>query len=440
MRCLKFFPSKALPGTLLAGLMAAMVAQSLPLQAEDWSQWRGPTRNGVCAEEAWQKSWPKLKLKSLWSKNLGIGYSAVSTKGDRVYTLGYRDGQDTVYCLKAQSGEKLWSFSYRAKNYNMMNAGGPSGTPSIYKGKVYTISRQAQLHCLDAKTGRSLWAIDFRKSNKARVPIWGFSGSPLIVDKVLYIDVGCIVALNPENGEQIWATKNYGSGYSSPVAFQREGKDYLAVFPARGLVILDRKSGREITQERWRTNYNVNAATPLIFNKGQSIFVSSGYNVGGALYEFDGQSLKQRWFNKGMRNQMASSVHYKGFIYGFDETQLKCLDVNTGKVQWKQRGLGKGSLILSQGKLIVLSDRGELLVAEASDKGFKPQYKKSLLDGRGCWTAPVLSDNRIYLRNPKGQVMALQVVGQETSAPKTQPKNQPQEQPKSGPKKKKKFF
>ncbi|MDF1662607.1 MAG: PQQ-like beta-propeller repeat protein [Planctomycetota bacterium] len=421
---------KFLGGSLALTLIAASWGSASAENNQDaWSQWRGPTRNGQTNDNAGLTSWPKVSLKKLWEKKLGAGYSAVSVADGRAYTMGRRGAEDTVHCFEMSTGKELWSYSYRSRNFTMMNAGGPSCTPSIVDGRVYTISRSAQAFCFDAQSGKILWKKDFRKTAGAKVPTWGFSGSALVKGDRVYIDVGVIVALDRKTGKRVWGTRNYGSGYSSPVAFKFKGKELLATFPAKGLVILEEGSGKEIAVYPWRTNYNVNAATPLILKGGSEIFISSGYNTGCALVKFDGSSLKELWRNRNMRNQMASSVHHKGYIYGFDESQLKCLDLKTGAVIWKKRGLGKGSLILVEDMLVVLGDRGILELAKANPKGYNSVKSKQVLNGSGCWTAPVLTQQHLYIRNPKtGRVVCFQV-GQlkekSAPAPKSTPKSTP---------------
>ena len=115
------------------------------------------------------------------------------------------------------------------------------------------------------------------------------------------------------------------------------------------------------------------------------------------------------WTNREMRNHMATCVLIDGYLFGFDEAVLKCLLWKTGEVQWSQRGLGKGSLMAADGKLIVLSDGGELLVADASREGFRPQARAKILNAQNCWTVPVLVDGMIYCRSSLGQLVCLDV-------------------------------
>ena len=59
-------------------------------------------------------------------------------------------------------------------------------------------------------------------------------------------------------------------------------------------------------------------------------------------------------------------------------------------------------------KLILLSDAGELVVAEPSFEEFKPLARAQVLSGR-CWTVPVLANGRIFCRNAAGEVVCVDV-------------------------------
>jgi len=122
------------------------------------------------------------------------------------------------------------------------------------------------------------------------------------------------------------------------------------------------------------------------------------------------QPAKEIWNTKNMRNHFASSVLWQGHLYGVDENQLRCLVFDTGEVKWTDKVSGKGSLILADGKLIVLSERGELLVANASPEGFKPIARAQVIGGK-CWTAPTLANGKIYCRTGPGDVVCVDVSG-----------------------------
>jgi len=168
-------------------------------------------------------------------------------------------------------------------------------------------------------------------------------------------------------------------------------------------------TGKVLWKFPWKTDYDINAADPII--SGDTVFVSSGYNHGCALLKIEGGNVTDVWRNKNMRNHFNSCVLWDGYLYGFDESTLRCLDFKTGEVKWSQEGLGKGSLMIADGKLIILSERGKLVIAPASPEGFKELASVQILMGK-CWTVPVLANGKIYARNnPDGQLVCVDVSG-----------------------------
>ena len=112
------------------------------------------------------------------------------------------------------------------------------------------------------------------------------------------------------------------------------------------------------------------------------------------------------WRNRNIKNMMNSSILWQGNVFGFNNTHLACISWDTGKLNWTTRDLRKGSLILANGKLILLCETGKLVVADATNQHYKPLAQAQVLDGR-CWTTPVLAKGCIYVRNATGQVVSL---------------------------------
>jgi outer membrane protein assembly factor BamB len=174
---------------------------------------------------------------------------------------------------------------------------------------------------------------------------------------------------------------------------------------------VDPKNGNELWSYPWKTSHDVNAADPIV--QDDFVFISSGYNHGAALLRIANGKPERIWENKQMRNQHNNSVLLDGALYGIDgdnNSDLKCLEFKTGDVKWAQKGLGKGALMAADGKLIVLSEKGELVIAAADPSAFKPLARWQVLGGR-CWTAPVLSHGRIYCRNAAGDLVCVDVSG-----------------------------
>ncbi len=369
-------------------------------RAADWPQWRGPMRNGTTAEAP--GTWPAGGPRQLWTARVGEGYAAVAVQGNRVFTLGNDGSKDHVYCLDANTGRVVWDYFY---NQAPGDYGGSRATPVLDGGNVYTLSRSGIALCLNAATGKLVWWKDLAKTVGAEEPRWGFGGSPLVVGtRVLYNIGSAGTAVDKATGKVLWKSGRGAAGYASPVTFRAGGQSGAAIFSGAALVAVDPASGRVLWQHPWQTQYDVNAADPVFV--GDQVFISSNYNRGAALLQLSGGRPSVVWENRNMRNHFNSSVVAGGFLYGNDEGRLKCLDLRTGAERWQSRGLGKGGLILAGGKLVVLTERGEVQVAPASPGGFNIEARAQLPRG-DWWTHPVLANGRLYCRSHDGVLVAL---------------------------------
>lgn len=369
----------------------------------DWCQWRGPNRTGISTESNWMSVFPPEGLKKLWEASVGTGFSSVSVCDGKLYTMGNADQKDTVYCFNANTGDIIWQYSYSCQ----AEGGGHPGTgstPTVDGKYVYTLSREGDYYCFDADKGNVIWSKDVKKEYGAKPPRWEFTSSALIYDNMAIIDVGITVALNKENGELIWKTEDYEGGYSSPYVFMLNDSPHLAVYNGYGLVILDPKTGQELGKQKWGPDNKVNVSIPIIYDN--KAFVSSGYGVGAMLVDVSTNDLSIIYQTKNMRNHFNSCVLLNGYLYGFDESELKCMDFLTGDVKWSQKGLGKSSLMIADGKMIILTEKGELVIADALSDAYKELSRAKILDGL-CWSVPVLSNGKIYCKNHEGNLVCL---------------------------------
>lgn len=388
------------------GILAGMAWLPSPAEGLDWPQWRGPQRSGISAEKGWQSRWPASGPKRLWTAQVGQGFSAVVVKDGRLYTMGNMGEQDTVYCLDAATGRLLWKYSYPCASGDY---GGPRATPTVDGTRVYTLSRDGRALCLDARTGRLLWQSDVRRATNAQTPRWGFAGSPLVEGNLVLYNVGTAgTALDKMTGRVVWASGPEMAGYASPVAYTAGRQRGVAFFVAWGIVALNPTNGRPYWQHPWATQYDVNAADPIF--SGETVFISSNYGRGGTLIRFSGNRPAVVWQNRNMRNHFNTSVLLDGHLYGNDENTLKCIDLQTGAERWRLRGIGKGGLIAADGKLIVLTERGELLIVAATPDRYTELARARVMRGT-CWTHPVLANGLLYCRSHEGELVCLDVRG-----------------------------
>ena len=393
--------------SLIVLLAAATVAS-----ADDWPHWRGPNRNGISAETGWLDTWPASGPPIAWKAEVGVGFSSFAVANGRVVTIGYANDQDSVVCLDAEKGTVLWRHSYDADLGNKFFEGGPTSTPTVDSGRVYTIGREGDVFCFDAATGKVIWTVNLQKDGGYPVPAWGFGGSPLVFENLLVLNVGDAgVALDKATGKVVWKSAATEPGYSTPLPMKRGDETHLLLGSARSYVAVNARSGREAWRVKWVTQYNVNAADPVV--DGDRVFISTGYQKGCALLQLGKSEPEIVVQSRVLRTQMNPAVLEGGHLYAVDgdtteKTSLKCVEFASGAEKWSRPLAGSGSVAVADNRLIVLSGAGELMIAPVSSESFTPTARANVLTGK-CWTVPVLANGRIYCRNAEGTVVCVDV-------------------------------
>src|SRR5882672_687989 len=369
----------------------AVAAAALPASADDWPQWRGPARNGISAEAGWLDAWPAEGPRVLWKAEVGIGFSSFAVARGRVYTIGHAHDTDTVFCLDADKGHVVWYHPYPADLGDKFFEGGPTSTPTVDGDRVYTIGKWGDLFCFDAANGKIAWTRNIATESGLPVPAWGFGGSPAVLGDLLYLNIGeAGIALEKATGKTVWKSGAAECGYSTPLPLP--GEEPLLLFSSgKAFLAVNSRTGKEAWRVKWMTQYGVNAADPVV--DGSSVFLSTGYGKGAALYRTGKAEPELVWQNRVLRCQMNPPVLLGGYLYGVDgdagqKTALKCVELATGNEKWSQPLAGSGAVSSAAGSLIVLSGEGELMIAPASSEAFKPVARAKILGGK-CWTAPV---------------------------------------------------
>ena len=403
-------------------LVAHLTINTPNAMSGDWPQFLGPTRNGISAESGWTSNWgegPPI----LWEVSVGTGFSPVCVVGKRLYTMGFDQGKESILCLEADTGKELWRFSYPAKPYAFQHEGGPCGSPVIDGNFVYTLGKDGQLICLSSMDGSLRWRKNIPEDFGVTVHELGFTGSPLVEGDHVIVDVGTVMAFRKSDGGLVWRSQDYPMAFASVISFDFNSNRLGATMNHIGLLIFDLKDGSQVALHPLATFDGVNVASPII--SGASIFVSAGYDQGSELLELtNSRALKTHWKNRNMRNHFNNSLLWKNHLYGFDgnvnrqgEGELRCLEWQTGDVEWSEPSVSKGSLIIAGGKILALTGAGELVCAEAAPEGFHELARTQVLGGK-CWTPPALADGLVYCRNSEGSVVCVDLRGRgKTSEP-----------------------
>ncbi|MEO0474921.1 MAG: PQQ-binding-like beta-propeller repeat protein [Planctomycetota bacterium] len=382
----------------------------------DWPNYRGPNRDNAVNVQGLEEALAHASERLAWRRDIGLGYTVVTTSGGRAYTVGWRDGTATVRCIDPATGEDHWTFDYEIAQFDVVpnwpksNEGGPVTSPAIADGRVFHSTRDGRVYCLDADDGSLIWQDSFSERFGVEQPRWGWAASPVVIDGVVYFDTGRVVAMRASDGKVLWQTEELNpTSYATVTPFSMNGRSYLAAWPLDGAMVVDRDTGKMVAFYPWDTPTPCHAASPLVFD-GDKIFVSMGFNGGGAVLRFTGEVLEAVWENNDMCNTMATSLYRDGHLYGFDQAIFRCVDAKTGEIKWSHRGLGQGSLMAVGDTMLVQSEKGDLSIAPLTPEGYKPGPRVTLLDTSvRVWSCPVISNGRMYLRDPLGELVCIDV-------------------------------
>src|SRR5688572_6014140 len=377
--------------------------------AADWPQFLGPDRNGVYAGPALAESWPAQGPRVVWRKPVGQGFAAPVVVQNRVIVFHRVGAQEIVDALDARTGAMVWRYQYpTAYRDDFGFDEGPRAAPVVADGIVYTFGAEAQLHAVNAASGQRVWSEDTMRRFTVPKGFFGASGSPIVENGRVIANVGGakggIVAFDAKTGAVQWTATSDQASYSSGVAATFAAGRRAVFLTRNALVGLDPATGAIAFRRNWqaRANASVNAATPLVV--GDLIFVSAEYGPGAGVVRVDGSNLVELWASdEALSNHYATSVHRDGILYGYHGRQefgpsLRAVELRTGKVRWSEERFRAGSITLAGERLLIVRERGEMILAPATPDGFKPIARAQVLQGT-VRAYPALADGYVYLRN-----------------------------------------
>ena len=388
---------------LAALALLMLVQQAFGQSSANWPQWRGPNRDGVSKETGLLKQWPAEGPALVWkASGAGRGYSSFSISNGKLYTMGLRGDREFVVAFDIATGKEAWATPHGSAFRN--NRGdGPRGTPTIDGDRVYALGGNGDLSALDASTGKLIWSKNVLREFGGSNIQWGISESPLVLGNKVLVNAGgpgaSIVALNKTDGSVIWKSQSDEPGYSSAIPVEINGTTQVVFFTAQRAVGLDSRDGRLLWEYGKPSNNVANVATPIV--RGNRIFISSDYGTGGGVVEIKPDNKAQEiYFTKEMKNHHSSSVLVGDYLYGFSSSILTAMKFDTGEIAWRDRSVGKGSLVYADGNLYCLSENGVVGLVEATPTGYKEKGRFRIQQGSlPTWAHPVVAGGRLYIRD-----------------------------------------
>ncbi len=392
--------------SLLAFLIFIMVSCS---GRKEFSQWRGPNRDGKYPQTGLLNQWPDGGPKMLWSyEGLGAGHGSVSIAEDQLFVLGMPDTIGVIYSFDMQ-GNLLWQKEYGLEWYASYT--GPRSTPTIADGLLYFVSGQGVVFCMDTESGEVLWSMDMLERFSGQKTTWGIAESPLLDgDRIIITPGGVehnVVALDRFTGETIWTSKGNSepSAYCSPILVQHNDTRLIVTMTAESVIGIDADNGHTFWRIEHRQGNKINANNP-VYNDGR-VFCASGQadtlegHVMIRLSE-DGKTAELGWRNEEWFNLLGGIILHEGCLYSstFNKKEFYCIDAGTGNLNYVSDQVSGGATIFAEGLFYCYGTDGVLALVEADETDCRviSSFRVQLGTDQH-WAHPVIHDGSMYVHH-----------------------------------------
>ena len=395
---------------------------ALALLLQDWPSFLGAERDGK-SKEPGPVAWPPKKL---WERELGESFGSASVARGRLYHFDRFGDQVRLTCLRADTGAEVWRFEAPTSYVDGYGDNhGPRCCPVIDGDRIYAFGADGLLYCV-GDDGKLRWKRDTAADFGVVPNFFGVGSAPLVEGDLLLVHVGgsppnspgvdtgetrpagsAIVAFDKKTGATTWACGDDLAAYGSPVVATVGGRRRGFVFGRNGLLGFDPVKGAAEFHFPWRAKslQSVNACTPVVVD--DLVFVSDSYSVGAAVVRVKEKDVEPVWTDGRKRERSFSAwwntpIHVDGLLYGTSgqggETDLRCVELKTGKVRWAESGLGPTSLLYVDGEFIALSEDGTLRRLKANGEKYEELGRAATGLKAPARAAPVLANGRLYVR------------------------------------------
>jgi len=398
---------------LFLSLVSLMLLSSCS-EKREFSDWRGPDRNGIYPDTGLLKEWPEEGPELLWSyEGLGHGHNTVAVANNMVYVTGVKDSTQAMGSLFAfdLKGNMLWKKEYgRDFTDNFI---GTRSTPVVVDEHIYLESGAGAVYCLNALNGTEVWSKDFIQDFGVDTIIqFGYAESVLIDgDHLICVPGGKennVVALNRFTGEKVWASAGYGeqATYNSPILIEVETQRLVIAMTSGSVMGIDAASGEMYWQIEQTQRNKIHANTPL-YADGMLVVSSADPTSTSGLVQIElldeGRDARVVWRYKKFRNLLGGLVKIDSCIYGSTAMgkDWQVISWNTGEMLVQNKELGGGSIIHADGLFYCYSEReGEVALVDASPEKFEVVSKFEVpLGSDQHWARPVIHQGVLYIRH-----------------------------------------
>jgi len=405
-----------------AAFAVAIAASAGGAIASDWPGWRGPNRDGQSPETGLLQEWPAVGPRLVFkARGIGAGLSSVAVVGDRIYTMGDKEGSQQVFALNKADGRIVWSARVGPPWDDEYAE--PRGTPTVDGDLVYALGTEGDLVALETKSGKERWRKSLvRDFGGSMSTMWKFSESPLVDGDRLVFTPGArdaaLVAVDKKTGQTIWKAAvpdlgprgKDGAAYSGIVISNGAGVKQYVQLMGRGLVGIRASDGKFLWGYNRIANDVANIPTPLV--RGDHVFASTGYQTGAALVQLvpegGGVAAREVYFLPAstFQNHHGGLVLVGDHVYaghGHNKGFPISLDFMTGKVAWggdiRNAGSGSAAVLYADNRLYYRYQNGLVLLVEATPTGYSEKGSFTIPEvTQPSWPHLVISDGRLYVR------------------------------------------
>lgn len=428
-------------------------------QGEDWGTFLGPAGDGRSATAGISVPWPEGGPRVVWHAAMGEGYCAPAVAAGRALLFDREGDRLRLRALSAETGVTLWEVGRPVRYVDSFGYdGGPRAQPVVAGDRLLAYGPDGRLECRALFDGALVWEVDTLATYHVVPNFFGVGSAPLVVegdgrtlvvvqvggsppgtkppsperlDVVRGLDSG-LVAYDLRDGAEVWRSSDQLASYSVPVRASLGGRERILAWMRDDLLAVDPGSGRVLDRFRWRSEelFSVVAASPVV--SGDRVLLTECYGPGSVLLDFaDGTFREVRRDRPGARPRQALKAHWNtpvlhaGHLYASSgrnsgDAQLVCVDWESGAVRWSEGGLGRSSVTLVDGHLVVLGEYGDLVLARAAPERYEEVSRARPVDPVGgrpllappCWAAPAVARGLLFVRG-EGRVACLDLLGGE---------------------------
>jgi outer membrane protein assembly factor BamB len=418
---------------VLALVSLAAVVGTSSVQAQ-WLQWGGPNRDFKVEAGGLADSWPEQGPPRLWHRPLGDGYSTILVDNGVLYTMYANETEQHTIALDARTGKTIWDYTHDSLFKGTDFGPGPHSTPLISGNRLYAVTANAVFQCFDKRSGKLLWKHDLAAEFGAPVAHFGYSPSPVAHKNLIILPVDrkregqpggrpesadskdkqkenvvaqSLMAFDQTSGSVVWRSQDFPIDYSSPIIINRDGVDQVVLFMRKEVMGVDPNNGDLLWHRECLPSPMENISTP-IWDGDDLLFFSAAYDSGSRVIKLGGESAKptteELWYSRKLRILHGNAILLGDHVYGssgdFGAFLFTCMNIRTGKAEWRERGLKKANSVYADGKLIILDEDGHLALATVSPKGMKIHSKCKVAEFQ-AWATPTLVGTTLYVRDRK---------------------------------------